>query len=141
MTSSCNAVERVPHGAPMLLLDAVLEATEERCRTRMTVDGGAWYALPGGAMPAWFGLELMAQTIAAFSGHRRQLLDQPLKLGYLLGTQRYEATVPAFPAGAVLEIEAQLHFWDGTALSAFKCRIQDRGVQLALATLKVLEED
>ena len=31
-------VERVPHGAPMLLLDDVLEATPERCRARMTVD-------------------------------------------------------------------------------------------------------
>ena len=134
------ARELVLHGAPMLLLDTVVEANAECCRARLTVDAGAWYAQTDGAMPAWFGVELMAQTIAAFSGNRRKGLDRPLVMGYLLGTTTYVATVPSFPAGEVLEIEARLHFWDEQSLSAFRCGIALGGVQIASAILKVLEE-
>ena len=141
MTAGPDLQQWLPHRAPMLLLDSVVEADDRGGTALARVDPGAWYAQPDGAMPAWFGVELMAQTIAAFSGQRHWLLDRPLEQGYLLGTQRYEAAVPAFPAGTVLEIEAELHYWDEASLSAFRCRIRHQGVQVASATLKVLEED
>ena len=136
-----HPVEVLSHVAPMLLLDSVEEATAERCRTRLQVDGQAWYALADGSMPAWFGLELMAQTIATYSGHRKKQLNRPLRMGYLLGTVAFEAAVPAFAAGEVLEIEADLHFWNELTLSAFRCTIWNRGAQVASAILKVLEEE
>lgn len=135
-----HAVELLLHRAPLLLLDTVEEVTPDHCRTRLTVDPGAWYAQADGAMPAWFGLELMAQTIATYSGHRQKRVNHPLCLGYLLGTANYESVLPAFPAGMVLETEAMLQFWDELTLSAFRCEISHRGQPLASATLKVLEE-
>jgi predicted hotdog family 3-hydroxylacyl-ACP dehydratase len=109
------------------------------------VDGGAWYANPdaiadaGGAMPAWFGLELMAQSIAAYSGSRHQQQGGAPRPGYLLGTRKYACTVAAFPAGALLEVEVRLQFADPGGLSAFACVLRCDGAELAHAILKVFE--
>ena len=130
----------IPHRAPMLMVDTLEEISHGYCRTHMTVDGSAWYALADGAMPAWYGLELMAQTISTYSGHRKLTAHQPMVTGYLLGTQEYQSSLPSFPAGAGLEIEARLHFWDELNLSAFRCIISHQGVAVASAILKVLEK-
>ena len=130
---------RVPHRPPMLLIGSVLEADAERCVTLTRVDPGAWYADPDGAMPAWFGLELMAQTIAAFSGQRQRDPDQAPAFGYLLGTREYRCTVAAFPAGAQLEVEAKVHEAEILGLSAFACELRLDGSVLAHAILKVYE--
>jgi predicted hotdog family 3-hydroxylacyl-ACP dehydratase len=135
-----HAVELTAHRAPMLLLDTVEGLGDGTIRTRVTVDPKAWYALEDGAMPAWFGLELMAQTIATYSGHRKKAESRPQVLGYLLGTQSFTTKVAAFPPGAVLDIEARLHFWDEFTLSAFRCEIRHQGATVASATLKVLEQ-
>jgi len=133
------SIPLVPHQPPMRLLDAVLEAGSEHCTALARVDPRAWYADPDGAMPAWFGLELMAQTIAAFSGHRHKDAGPPAKFGYLLGTREYRCEVAAFPAGAVLEVEARVHYADGCGLSAFACEVRRDGAVLAHAILKVYE--
>jgi predicted hotdog family 3-hydroxylacyl-ACP dehydratase len=127
----------VPHRPPMLLIGTVLEAGPERCATRTRVDPAAWYADPDGAMPGWFGLELMAQTAAAHAGGRRR--GGPPGFGYLLGTRRYTCQAPAFPAGAVLEVEARAVDPDGSGLAAYDCELRQDGAVLARAILKVFE--
>jgi predicted hotdog family 3-hydroxylacyl-ACP dehydratase len=130
----------LPHDDPMVMLDSLEAISHGYCRTRVEVDGQAWYALPDGAMPAWFGLELMAQTVSAYSGYRRRLGNLPVAIGYLLGTLDFQASQASFPAGASLEVEAKLHFWDGSNLSAFSCQITNQGEKLASAILKFVEE-
>jgi predicted hotdog family 3-hydroxylacyl-ACP dehydratase len=124
----------------MLLLDEVLEDRAGGVAAAVTVDPGAWYAEPGGAMPSWFGLELMAQTIATYGGLQKKAQDQSPKLGYLLGSRDYRVTVPAFPAGAHLRIEAQLCYFDESGISAFDCRILLGDAEVATATLKTYEK-
>jgi predicted hotdog family 3-hydroxylacyl-ACP dehydratase len=127
----------VPHRPPLLLIDAVREAGPDHCTCLARVDGRAWYADADGAMPAWFGLELMAQTVAAFSGNRNQ--GQAPRIGYLLGTRQYSSAAESFPAGALLEVTARVHYADATGLSAFACELRCGGVPLAHAILKVFE--
>ena len=68
--SSLPAIETLlPHQAPMLLLDRLCaaDAQQARCETRI----GARHALlldGEGNLPGWVGIELMAQTIAAWAG-------------------------------------------------------------------------
>ena len=89
-------------------------------------------------MPAWFGLELMAQTAAAHSGWKHR--DDPFpKGGMLLGTRRYHSALDRFPAGAILEIHAQLDYAGVFGQSAFVCQILLDGAIVAEATLRVLE--
>ncbi|EEA00465.1 conserved hypothetical protein, partial [Burkholderia sp. H160] len=55
----------IPHRGSMLLLDAVDTFADTTLSAFATVDPHAWYADAAGAMPAWIGIELMAQAIAA----------------------------------------------------------------------------
>ncbi len=124
----------------MLLLEGVQEVTEDKCVAQVRVDGQAWYAQPDGAMPGWFGIELMAQTIAVFSGVRKREVGAAPRLGFLLGTQRLECSMAAFPAGALLEVSAQLCYLDESGLSAFTCEIHHLGKSVSKATLKTYEQ-
>jgi len=139
------AGDLLPHRPPLLLIGALTRLDADGCTTETRVDGGAWYAIPdadpdaGGAMPAWFGLELMAQSIAAYSGSRHQQHGRAPRPGYLLGTRKYACTVAAFPAGALLEVEVRLQFADPGGLSAFACVLRCDGAELAHAILKVFE--
>lgn len=47
-------------------------------------------------MPAWFGIELMAQAIAAHVGLLSMRDGNPARPGVLLGSRKYEAHTPAF---------------------------------------------
>jgi predicted hotdog family 3-hydroxylacyl-ACP dehydratase len=127
----------VPHRAPLLLIGAVRSADGEQCTTVTRVEPGAWYADPDGAMPGWFGLELMAQTIAAYSGSLHRGGGGAPGPGYLLGTRQYACDVPAFPAGSVLEVQARVQDADPGGLSLFACELRLGGVPLARAILKV----
>jgi len=134
-----DPIDLVLHRPPLLLLDGIQEATEEKCVARVRVDPGAWYAEPDGAMPGWFGIELMAQTIAAFSGSRKRLLGIPSRIGLNLGTRNYESWMPRFPAGEILEVEIRLHYMDESGLSAFDCEIRHLGQLVARAMVKTFE--
>lgn len=131
--------ELMPHRPPMLLLDTLLEASAEKCIAQLRVDPTAWYADPDGAMPGWFGLELMAQTITAYSGAQKRLLGIAPRLGFNLGTRSYECQLPRFPAGELLEIEIRPEYVDETGLSAFACEIRHLGQTVAQARLKTFE--
>ncbi len=130
----------VAHRPPMLLLDSIREVTEEKCIARVRVDPQAWYAQGDGAMPGWFGLELMAQTIAAYSGSCKRGIGLAPRLGFLLGTRSYACDLPAFPGGEILEVEARLYFLDESGLSAFACEIRHLGQKVASAMIKTFEQ-
>ncbi|BDU75678.1 ApeP family dehydratase [Mesoterricola sediminis] len=134
-----DPAQLVAHRPPMLLLAEVLSVDAEGVRALARVDPGAWYADPDGSMPGWFGIELMAQAVAAYSGARKQADGIPPRLGYLLGTQCYACEVPAFPAGAELLIEARLEYLDEIGLSAFQCTLSHAGRPAATALLKTFE--
>lgn len=129
----------VLHRPPLLLLEAIKETSEEHCIALVRVDPNAWYAEPDGAMPGWFGMELMAQTITAYSGSRKRLLGLPPKIGFNLGTRSYESSLPGFPANAVLEVEIRLKYLDESGLSAFACEIRHLGQIVARAMVKTFE--
>lgn len=142
MTAGFPSIDRLlPHRGCMLLLDRVVAAGEDRLRAAAVVGGETWYADADQGMPAWVGMELMAQAVAAYVGlecHRR---GEPVKMGFLLGSRAYRARVLAFARGQALEIEAVLSYREANGLGAFDCRILDRDSVLAEATIKVYEPD
>jgi predicted hotdog family 3-hydroxylacyl-ACP dehydratase len=129
----------VPHRPPLLLLDRVLEERENAVAAEAVVDPRAWCANPDGSLPAWFGIELMAQTVAAFSGVRQARKGQPARRGYLLGTRSMTCDLPAFPPGARLRVEAEPVFLDDSGISAFACRILLDGGEVARSVLTTCE--
>lgn len=118
----------LPHAGEMLLLDAVLEhgPAHVLCNRRVPVHGLLHDT--GGALPAWTGVELMAQAIAAWAGCQAREAGEPVRLGFLLGTRRYVCNVTAFAPGSELRIEARRDFHDGNGMGLFACRIEAPGM-------------
>lgn len=116
-------IEQVlPHAGAMILLDAVLEYDAERvvCRRRIPATG---LFQDADGLPGWMGVELMAQTIAAWAGCHARAAQQPIRLGFLLGSRHYHCNVDAFPVGSELRIEAVRSFHDEHGMGVFACRI------------------
>jgi predicted hotdog family 3-hydroxylacyl-ACP dehydratase len=90
-------------------------------------------------MPAWIGIELMAQAIAAHVGLVKRSEGKPVSPGVLLGTRRFAPALAAFPAGQPLQVATAISFRDESGLAAYDCRIESAGKVLVEATLKVFE--
>jgi predicted hotdog family 3-hydroxylacyl-ACP dehydratase len=120
--------ELLPHAGEMILLDAVLEAESERIVCRRRVSAGGLFNSVDGSLPAWVGVELMAQSIAAWAGWQAKHEQRSVRLGFLLGTRHYQCDVEAFPAGSELVIEAVRNFHDDHGMGVFACRIDAPGV-------------
>lgn len=127
--------EVLPHAGTMILLDAVREYDAERIVCTRVVPADSLFHVDG-SLPAWLGVELMAQAIAAWAGCHACAARQPLRLGFLLGSRRYSCNVDAFAAGSELLIEAVRNFHDEHGMAVFDCRIEAAGV-LAEARLTV----
>ena len=128
----------VPHRGLMLLIDRLLFHNEETVRTEAMVTRDRLF-LEALGWPAWVGLELMAQTVAAWGGLRQWAAEEPVKLGFLLGSRRYESTVSHFAVGAKLEIEARQELVSESGLAVFECSIHQDGARVASAHLNVFQ--
>jgi predicted hotdog family 3-hydroxylacyl-ACP dehydratase len=128
----------VPHRGAMNLLDDVEHCDELTIVARVRVPGeGLFHGAEG--VPAWVGIEYMAQAVAAWSGVRAQAGGGSPRIGYLLGSRRYEAAVPAFEVGAQLRVFASCELMGDNGLGMFDCRIEQDGRVLASGRLSVFE--
>ena len=128
--------ELLPHAGDMILIDRIDTCDEEQIRTRLTVRSGGLFNRPDGSLPAWLGIELMAQSVAAYAGCRAKRLGQDVELGFLLGTRKFECNVEHFPVDTVLLIHALRSLEDDNGMGVFECHLQGPGIH-ASARLNV----
>ena len=132
-------IERVvPHRGTMRLVDRLVGWDEDTVAVELRVPEEGPFSHDDG-VPAWVGVEYMAQAIAAWAGcHARRAGREP-SVGFLLGTRRYQSTTPYFPAGTLLRVEATRELLGEKGLGMFSCRILGDGEELATATVSVFE--
>jgi predicted hotdog family 3-hydroxylacyl-ACP dehydratase len=128
--------ELLPHAGDMILIDAIERFDDEQIFTRLTVKSEGLFNLPDGSLPAWVGVELMAQSVAAFAGCHARQKGNPVELGFLLGTRKFECNVEAFPAGTELSIHGLRSLEDDNGMGVFECHIHGDGIH-ASARLNV----
>jgi predicted hotdog family 3-hydroxylacyl-ACP dehydratase len=129
----------IPHRGTMLLIDAVDTFSETTLSAHATVDAHAWYADADGAMPAWIGIELMAQTIAAHVALLAMRGGGRARPGVLLGSRSYKALQPAFGGGARLLIHVSELLRSEEGHGAYECTIHDGDLCCAEAVIKVFQ--
>ncbi|WP_321963146.1 hotdog family protein [Paraburkholderia sp. J7] len=129
----------IPHRGTMLLLDSVAACSDESLTALASVRADAWYADAQGAMPAWIGIELMAQAIAAHVGLLSMREGKPARPGVLLGTRRYEAAQAAFASDAPLSVTVSELLRSEEGHGAYGCTIKQDNELLAEATVKVYQ--
>ncbi|CAI8994396.1 hotdog family protein [Pseudomonas zeae] len=128
--------ELLPHAGDMILIDSITSFDDEQIYTRLTVKPDGLFNLPDGSLPAWVGIELMAQSVAAFAGCHARQKGNPVELGFLLGTRKFECNVEAFPAGSELTIHGLRSLEDDNGMGVFECHINGAGIH-ASARLNV----
>jgi predicted hotdog family 3-hydroxylacyl-ACP dehydratase len=115
--------ELLCHRDPMIFIDRVLKADQNELLAEVRVELGKPFFEEGIGVPAWVGLEYMAQSIAALSGLKAKTADEDIPLGLLIGCRRYASDVAVFPEGAILRIRiTELDVMD-KSLGAFDCTI------------------
>ncbi|MGF6773323.1 putative hotdog family 3-hydroxylacyl-ACP dehydratase [Paraburkholderia sp. GAS199] len=129
----------IPHRGTMLLIDGIDRFDDETLDARATVRADAWYADAQGAMPAWIGIELMAQAIAAHVALLAMRGGGQARPGVLLGSRSYKALQPSFAAGASLVIRTVELLRSEEGHGAYECTIQHGDVRCAEAVIKVFQ--
>jgi predicted hotdog family 3-hydroxylacyl-ACP dehydratase len=121
--------ELLPHSGQMILLDEVLRFGDEDVETRLCVRPGGLFSRADGSLPAWVGVELMAQTVAAYAGCQARQAGEPVKIGFLLGTRSFTCNVEHFPAGSELHIRALCSLRDDNGMGVFECHISGPNIR------------
>jgi len=130
------------HRPPMILVDKLLDyhATGGRCRVTITPQS-AFYDTDSKGVASYIGSEYMAQTIAAYAGALALDNDKQVKIGFLLGTRKYETFTPLFELGDELEITVLELIQEESGLSVFDCIIKRAEQVVAQAKINVFQPD
>jgi len=107
----------------MLLLDRVIEASRLYAVAETTITQYSKFYCAGRGVPAWVGIEYMAQAVAVIGGVQALEDSDPVPMGYLLGTRNYRCAVPWFDDGCVLRVRCDEEIVDGNGLGAYNCQI------------------
>ncbi|MCL7714673.1 hotdog family protein [Stenotrophomonas mori] len=138
MTEPYSIEDVVPHRHAMCLLDRVLYWDEESIRAELVVPDSGLFVADGG-VPAWVGIEYMAQAIAAWAGYRARRAGGVPSIGFLLGSRRYSAARAVFPSGTRLQVHARCELLGDNGLGMFACQLMADGEQWAAANVSVYE--
>lgn len=92
-------------------------------------------------VPAWIGMEYMAQTIAAYAGLQERNKGGVPKIGLLLGSRNYSSSVDYFAQGQTLRIEAGLEIVAANGLNVFNCEITGNETRAAAVVNVFQPED
>jgi predicted hotdog family 3-hydroxylacyl-ACP dehydratase len=126
----------IPHSGSMVLLDRIVSQDDQSLTAELVVRDDGLFG-DHETVPAWVGIEYMAQTIAAYVGVIARQANLPIRLGFLLGTRRYQSNVAAFKVGSTITIRIEKILQD-EGLGVFNCRIQGDGVEVT-ANLNVYQ--
>jgi predicted hotdog family 3-hydroxylacyl-ACP dehydratase len=120
--ASIPITELLPQGPNMIVIDRLVAYDAKRSVASAEVRRNSKFFDATG-VPAWVGIEYMAQTVAAHAGFEARLRGSPPTIGFLLGTRSYECHVAEFPLGADLRIVVQPLF-EEAGLGSFSCTIE-----------------
>ena len=129
----------LPHRERMVLLDEVVEAGENGAVAKVNISQDTEFCVDG-KVPAWVGIEYMAQTMAAYSGGIAMGKDEEVSIAFLLGARRYNSTVSHYKIGDELTIRVKPAMFHD-AISNFDCVIELNSEEVATAGLTAYKPD
>ncbi len=130
----------IPHRGRMIFLTGIVDHTKDSTTCVVEVGEDALFREPGGLIPAWVGLEYMAQCVAVHGGLRARATGQPVKVGFFVGSRRIEVHTEGFSPGQVIEVKAN-HLLGESSFFSFACSLRDRksGTLLMEGNLNVFQ--
>ncbi len=128
----------VPHRAGMSWLSRIVQVDANTAVAEAEIREGMFF-LRDGRLGVWTGIEFMAQTVAAWAGHRAHREGRTVVLGMLVGCRQFQAQCQHFSVGQTLRIASQLELLADNGLGMFDCKISVDGADVASARLSVFE--
>lgn len=123
------------HQAPMILIDSLIDVTELTIHCQVEIKaGGMFFDKQINAVPAWVGIEFMAQTVAVWSGYHANLNGEPSPIGFLLGSRRYNSACELYKQGDILDVYGK-QLMENEGMTSFECRIERDGKEIATSQL------
>ena len=139
--SGMPASEFVLHRDPMLLLDRLVETQDDYTICMWEVAASGPFFVPELGIPAYTGVEFMAQCIAVHGGARARVKGFGPPLGYFLGTRVFRSSVRYFGAGEHCHVRCKELFRDVNGMGSYDCSIMLQEHPVAEARLSVLEKE
>jgi predicted hotdog family 3-hydroxylacyl-ACP dehydratase len=134
--NNIDVSELIPHSGKMVLLDRIISCDNNLLSAELVVRDDGFLGNDKN-VPAWEGIEYMAQAVAAYAGIMAKRAGEPIKPGFLLGTRRYNSNVAEFKVGSMLTVRVEKIIQNDN-LGAFECKIQGDGVEVC-ANLNVYQ--
>ena len=117
----------------MVLLDRVLAHDEDATTCSIAISDQTVFREADGCMPVWFGIEYMAQCIAAREGCIAHAEGRALAPGFIVRARRVRLHVAAFRAGEVLRVRVRrLRGRPGLGAMTYACDIRSGGLDPAV---------
>ena len=132
-----SVAELVPHSGKMSLLDTIIDYGDGWLHAEVHITPESTFADDQG-VPAWIGMEYMAQAIAAYAGLQDRLKGEKPKIGLLLGSRKFQCTTDYFSFGQTLSVMVNLELDADNGLSVCKCVLKGQNVE-ASANLNVFK--
>ncbi|WP_261844163.1 ApeP family dehydratase [Aliamphritea ceti] len=137
--SEYSVAELVPHSGKMSLLDEIVAYGDDWLEAHVNIHSGAMFADESG-VPGWVGMEYLAQAIGAYAGVQERAGGKVPKLGFLLGSRKYECSTDKFLHGQTLLIRVEKELQAENGLSSFNCLLSSENVT-AEARLNVFQPE
>lgn len=129
----------LPQSGSMLLIDDPFTTGTGWVNASVRIAEDSLFFKPGVGVPAWVGLEYMAQTVALYAGVIAVEEGESVRIGFLLGTRRFTAHLSNFRLGCILNISAT-EIWQDGQMAVYDCKIENQsGHILAEAALNVFQ--
>lgn len=131
----------VLHRPPLLLLDQLVEPGIEQTVCEWKVRDTDAFMMPGRGVPAYVGVEHMAQCVAVHAGVRARARGFAPPLGFLLGTRHYVTRVEYMKAGLVYRAICHELISDDNGMGSYECSIMLDSERIAEGRLAVLQKE
>ena len=134
----------LPHADPMILLTRLVSYDQDSAVCEVDISAqSAFFNEQTQSVASYIGTEYMAQTIAAYAGAKAKTKDEneSIKVGFLLGSRKYEPTVSLFPNGSELIIHVEEIAAEESGLSVFDCTITIEDNVVVRANINVFQPE
>jgi predicted hotdog family 3-hydroxylacyl-ACP dehydratase len=127
-----SPAEVLPHRPPMVLLSRVRAHDPARTVCEVDITPSTLFLGDDKTVPAWVGVEYMAQCVAAHAGLVARGRGEPVRLGLLIGARAIDFHATGFTVGQTIIVTAT-HTWGERDLASFTCRLADDACEQILA--------
>ena len=133
------AARYLPHQPPMLLIDDIVEVTEQRAVCRATIRPDCVFAIDGAVHPAAM-IEFVAQVCAIYATANSAGEGGAPRLGLIMACREAEFAVDAFAVGDELTIAASKAF-GGNQMASFTGTVSCGDALCATIQLSVIDAE